>query len=154
MTPDQWKQLTPKQQWDVTVALRGPDVSGGDAIKWLTSSVIRGHMEPIMRVGGLINRDLNLVVLPKQQGGYIAQSLWDYNHFSEHIREAASVLDIPIAVVSFPWWFNLVNPHMDVRTAIKSVLGEWERMPNQASTDAIAELKRHLTQISTPGANW
>lgn len=60
----EWNRLTPKQQWDTIVALRGPDFRGSETVKWYTTSVIRGKMRKILRVGGTVNTDLNLVVIP------------------------------------------------------------------------------------------
>lgn len=61
--PD-WARFTPKMQWDIKVSLRGPDVDNSQMLKWFTTSVIRGKMREVTRVGGLINTDLNLVVIP------------------------------------------------------------------------------------------
>ena len=64
VTKAQWANLSPKQQWDCLVALRGPDCFQSDKIKWFTTSVIRGQMGEIMRVGGLVNNEMKLVILP------------------------------------------------------------------------------------------
>lgn len=64
LTQTEWEAFTPKQKWDVIVALRGPDVAGSETIKWFTTSVIRGRMRQVMRVGGQVNTDLNLIILP------------------------------------------------------------------------------------------
>lgn len=63
-TSEEWARLTPKQQWDTIVALRGPDLRGSDSAKWYSTSVIRGKMRGILRVGGMVNTDLNLMILP------------------------------------------------------------------------------------------
>jgi hypothetical protein len=64
LSTKEWDAFTPKQRWDVIVALRGPDVARSEIIKWFTTSVIRGKMREVMRVGGQVNNDLNLIILP------------------------------------------------------------------------------------------
>jgi len=98
LTPIEWAMFTPKQQWDVIVALRGPDCKHPEVIKWYGTSVIRGKLRKVMRVGGMINQDLNLIVLPDPltiaSGG-----LFDGYHFFTHLQEAAEILNIPTAYV-------------------------------------------------------
>lgn len=55
ISKDRWEGLSPKEKWDVIVALRGPDCPHSDSIKWFTTSVIRHTVSKVMRVGGLIN---------------------------------------------------------------------------------------------------
>lgn len=64
LSREEWDKFTPKMQWDVKVALRGPDLAMSDTTKWFTTSVIRGKMRDVSRVGGLINDDLNLILIP------------------------------------------------------------------------------------------
>ena len=66
MTREQWDQLSDKGKWDIKVAMRGPDSYYGEVLKWYTTSVIRGQVREIFRVGGLVNADLQLVVLPQE----------------------------------------------------------------------------------------
>ena len=47
-----------------------------------------------MRVGGLVNTDLNLIVLPER--GTVADVAWDWGHFANHLGEAALWIDLPI----------------------------------------------------------
>lgn len=35
-----------------------------ETVKWFTTSVIRGKMRKVMRVGGTVNTDLDLIILP------------------------------------------------------------------------------------------
>lgn len=71
ITQKEWDALSPKQKWDSIVGLRGPDVSPSDVIKWFTTSVIRARLSGVMRVGGQVNQDLNLVIIPS--GSLIAR---------------------------------------------------------------------------------
>lgn len=64
LTATQWESFTPKQKWDVIVALRGPDTHNSETMKWFTTAVIRGKMRKVMRVGGMVNPDLNLIIIP------------------------------------------------------------------------------------------
>lgn len=113
MTKEQWANLTPKAQWDIMVALRGPDLNGSNGLKWITASVIRGEMQNVFRVGGLVNSSLHAVFIPnswgsgsaswlypdpdvfKGQWGQSSFGLWSGYHFFEHIITAASHLNIP-----------------------------------------------------------
>jgi hypothetical protein len=64
LSREEWEKFTPKMQWDIKVALRGPDLYASDTTKWFTTSIIRGKMREVCRVGGLVNDDLNLIILP------------------------------------------------------------------------------------------
>lgn len=95
---DVWNEFSAKQKWDIMVALRGPDChESRDGIKQFTSSAVRGKMIQVMealkmRVGGQVNTDLGLMIVPDQRGGF----LWNAQHFFEHQEEAGSYLGIPL----------------------------------------------------------
>ena len=121
MTKTKWTELTPKQQWDVYVALRGPDCQHSDPIKWLTTAVIRWAMGGIMRVGGAINADGGGVIVPADchtlddkiratQGGLSALS-WSSTHFFSHVTEAAMILGLPVYVIPPEVYFKAVSKH-------------------------------------------
>lgn len=102
LSPSTWKVLSGKQQWDCVVALRGPDVAQSATLKWLTTSIIRHKLSDVMRVGGLINPDLRMIILPDGGRFYPAYKgrvpiylRSDLNHFFQHVREAACILGIP-----------------------------------------------------------
>lgn len=103
LSKDSWIQLNPKAQWDSVVALRGPDWKGSETLKWLTTSVIRHRLSDVMRVGGLINRQLPFVVVPSD-GGDAAfgkpKNTFDYNHFLSHVVTASGWLSIPVVQVT------------------------------------------------------
>ena len=104
-----WGRLSGKQQWDILVALRGPDCGNSEIIKWFTTAVIRGEMSPVMRVGGTVNTDLKAVVLPEKfQSPYIAPAKegmpWNSGHFFQHVTEAATILGLPLVVVKQEQW--------------------------------------------------
>lgn len=96
LTKAEWKGMSGKAQWDVISALRGPDLSNSGTIKWFTTSVIRGKLREVMRVGGQVNEDLNLIILPGTFSSPIVAGLFDAEHFLTHISTAASWLSIPV----------------------------------------------------------
>lgn len=144
-----WEELSDKQKWDVFVALRGPDVSDSEGIKWLTTAVIRGVMSKVIRVGGTVNRDLNLVVVPSfwsskpPSKGLTPEKdikgavLFSGNHFFTHIGEAAMHLGIPAVGVDAIKYREVVlgndNPGSVCLKMVPLLRG-----------DAQAELIRHL----------
>jgi len=98
LTEAEWASMEGKARWDSIVALRGPDMKGSDVLKWFTSSVIRGRLREVMRVGGLVNTSLPFVVLPT--GGFHFDGRFDSAHFIGHIYEAANWLHIPVVYVT------------------------------------------------------
>lgn len=102
LTPDEWKNMNGKAQWDSMVALRGPDYSGYETLKYLTTSVIRHRLSDCFRVGGLVNRAIPFVTLPKDQGvaAFGGKAKFDFSHFLGHVQTAATWLNIPIVYVS------------------------------------------------------
>lgn len=109
-----WDQLPEKAQWDIKVALRGPDSYFGETLKWFTTAVIRGKCRGAFRVGGTVNNDLNLVILPKHvMGSSIHQRLgkftWNAEHFVDHVRVAANWLNIPVLKISEDLWYKVMQ---------------------------------------------
>lgn len=113
MTKEDWKSLTKKQQWDVIVSLRGPDIRRSEVIKSFTTGVIRYGMSNLMRVGGQLST-LGFVVIPndsvfKKPEKADSGSIWpDLNHFAQHTYEAAEIIGIPIISVPGPIWEKMV----------------------------------------------
>lgn len=102
ISEEAWSQFSGKAKWDCVVALRGPDLVYSANLKWFTSSVIRYALSKVMRVGGLVNTSLPMVILPENDawGGYqVPKGNFDGGHFLGHILEAAEYLSIPIAKV-------------------------------------------------------
>lgn len=135
LTREQWDTLTPKQQWDIKVALRGPDCGGSEVIKEFTTAVIRSHVSEVMRVGGQTNPYLGCVVLP-YKSSFVSQELatklkelgvpsilfWNGHHFFEHIEEAAHHLGIPIIKVDKEIWLKAMSTSGYGATPAKSLL--------------------------------
>lgn len=101
ISQDLWAKLTGKQKWDSIVALRGPDMVGSGVLKYLTSSIIRYKLSGVMRVGGLVNQSIPFVVLPSERGYDRPRSNFDLGHFLGHIYDAAAILNIPVAYVTW-----------------------------------------------------
>ena len=159
MTETKWAELTGKQQWDVQVALRGPDCQYSEPIKWLTTSVIRWACHDIMRVGGTLNEDLKCVVVPqdpylldcriKEATTALPKLLyWSPSHFFQHVGEAAEVLGIPV----YTAYNDLYIEAIMSGPAPNCVAMLWKSSPKGSPIQD--ELGRHLlTQfgIDTPG---
>lgn len=98
ITLEKWDSMDPKARWDSIVALRGPDLRNSDALKFMTSSVIRWRLSKVMRVGGLVNPHLPFVIT---SGGF-DKSNFSLTHFIGHIYEAANWLRIPSVNIPGP----------------------------------------------------
>lgn len=110
MTTSQWDDLNEKAQWDIKVALRGPDSYYGETLKWFTTSVIRGQMKGVFRVGGTVNSDLQLIIIPSD-GGYSHPAnkySWNARHFIEHVSLAAEWLHIPRFSIDSVLWHDVM----------------------------------------------
>lgn len=98
ISPDDWSELSKKQQWDVKVALRGPDLANTN-LKIYTTAIIRWVCSSAMRTGGAINSFCPVLMLPKDlyqlRRGEDTRWGFDLYHFMVHIQEAAMVLEIP-----------------------------------------------------------
>jgi hypothetical protein len=170
LTPDEWEGFTPKQKWDVLSALRGPDVNRSRLIKWFSTSVIRGRMREVIRVGGLVNTDLNLVILPtgmswvsgdkplvpymdeeeqvrpeyepffKRIRWHQAQRKWDGHHFFTHTFEAAEILDIPIVTVPSKAYAE----SMDMTLSEQAVTMLVPHLPDSAAKTLTKHLKKGI----------
>lgn len=100
LSKEAWERMEGKARWDSIVALRGPDLTGSEALKWFTSSVIRHRLSSVMRVGGLINSQLGFVVLPIGCCMASPDSRFDLSHFLNHVHEAAAWLGVPVVWTS------------------------------------------------------
>ena|SRR3990167_386833 len=166
MNREQWDSLNEKGQWDIKVALRGPDSYFGETLKWFTTAVIRGQMKDVFRVGGTVNSDLKLIVLPKS-GHYdepisevsYGKFAWNATHFIEHVRQAADWIGIPVLKIPKELWnVTMCYPNqrqtcLEILTAMKPPKKTTEEALQPAgpqtirssrSSDAmLAELERH-----------
>ena len=155
-----WEGLNDKARWDIQVALRGPDSHYGETIKWYTTSVIRGYCRKVFRVGGLVNDDLKLVVLPEDARrpttgrGTKDRDSWNAAHFIEHVQAAANWIGIPIIYLPVELWFSLMQQDNIGRTG-KQILEYLKTLPveespvrrlrpNMDSAKNSKELERHL----------
>ena len=112
MNKERWDHMAGKPQWDIQVALRGPDSYYGEVLKWFTTAVIRGHMRGVIRVGGSINIDLKLVILPKHSSLHaeqIERSKWNAAHFVEHVHLAADHIGIPVMRIPGELWHRVMQ---------------------------------------------
>lgn len=93
MTRSQWDSLCTKGQWDIMSAMRGPDYVHSHMLKWYTTAVLRGQMEEVFRVGGLVNRILPFIVVPSEASIFIPPP-FDSSHFFTHVKEAAAWMGV------------------------------------------------------------
>jgi hypothetical protein len=118
LSQEKWDSMDPKAKWDSIVALRGPDLTRPDLLKWFTTSVIRYRLGGVMRTGGLINDRLPFVVLtanPKDIGQFCL------THFMGHVYEAAAYLGIPTVYVSDKMWKVILEGRLDRMVATAMV---------------------------------
>lgn len=150
MTKGAWAELNGKQQWDVMVAMRGPDTNHSELIKWVSTSVIRWAMHSVMRVGGTLNEDLKLIIVPTDPhsldrdsqakvGGVVGA--WNSAHFFQHVIEAAYVLGITVCPIPNEVYLaGLANHHQ-----AHMLIGIYKWMKDQSSyKKSTEEVKRHL----------
>ena len=107
-TRQRWEALSEKERWDIMVALRGPDSHYGETLKWYTTSVIRGQMRGILRVGGTINTHLQMIITPRDRGTSFKSKpkidRWNCAHFIEHVQLAAHHMGLHDMQISGDLW--------------------------------------------------
>ena len=168
MNKEDWKNLTPKEQWDVVVAMRGPDCHNSEPIKWLTTAVLRSAMKDTIRVGGTINDDLKVVVVPSNWSNYslyadqvkevckppssisgqplLSMSALFYpGHFFQHVIEAAQILDVDQLYVDKKVWFKAFSSANYVTSIVESLLEGISKQPTLHPDPLIKILSDHLT---------
>ena len=162
-TKEQWDALPPKGKWDVQVALRGPDLPAPSVIKWFSTSVIRGKMKEVTRVGGLVNDSLNLIILPSDAKFFKVPSdlkekviiqmgfspFFDQHHFWEHVRVAATWLGIPVMTLSN--YRDIIRPEGECELYYNNVRKALPQLHAYATqyelTSIAAELKEHMSRV-------
>lgn len=90
LTAEQWAAFDGKARWDVLCAMRGPDHEHA-ILKWHTTAVLRAKMREVIRVGGMINYNQSLILIPAGAP--------KRGHFLSHVQAAAHWLGIPMCVV-------------------------------------------------------
>ena len=148
LTKAEWDKMSEKAQWDIKVALRGPDSYYGETLKWYTTGVIRGRCRKVFRVGGSVNQDLRAVVLPDNRGGdhtykKAGKMGWNANHFVEHIEAAASWLGLPILYVPHDMWHDTMQMQNRL-SAGQAILQAATAKDRDPDPKAVAEVKRHV----------
>ena len=107
LTIQEWASMSPKQQWDVKVCLRGPD-HGNEWLKYYTTAIIRHKCSDVMRVGGMVNPYVPAIIM--QGPGYpqVGNGPWEFNsyHFMGHVAEACKILNIPIVRIPQVTWIS------------------------------------------------
>lgn len=151
ITKSTFEALSEKEKWDIFVAMRGPDCQFSETVKYYTTSVLRFWMSKVIRVGGLVNHDLKLILIPKwgieKYSGTIPgwqkdHTSWNYDHFFEHVRSAAQALGVPELKIDAATWFDAMEKsehyvHAGVK-CYKSL------SPEDQSSLLGKELHRHL----------
>lgn len=150
LTEEQWDNFNEKAQWDVKVALRGPDSYYGETLKWYTTSVIRGYCSKVFRVGGTVNKDLRLIILPNDHGhsNSYDKTSWNAGHFIEHVELAAYWLKLPTLWVRPDQWHTYFSKY-DIRKAGNALLENKYDGENQKAQYRI--LEKHLKKYTEQG---
>lgn len=101
---EDWKALNSKGKWDILVALRGPDSRDSGTLKWFTTAVIRAKSWKLFKPEGgsaVVNYKLPCVIMP--EGYHLPLTIsgklisrFDFNHFFQHVDEAAHLMSIPV----------------------------------------------------------
>lgn len=147
MTKAEWDDLSAKAQWDIKVALRGPDSYYGETLKWYTTSVIRGQIRDVFRVGGTINTTLEAIITPKRGCLLGADSTtWNHNHFIEHVRLAATHLRIQDIKIPFNLWHKVMQSSCTWRAA-RMIMKEYEEEDSSFITSGSGRKKVIITVI-------
>ena len=154
MTKKEWNALSDKAKWDIKVAMRGPDSYFGETLKWFTTSVLRGHVSKVFRVGGTVNSDLQLVILPSSSPGKVLVrpniNVWSWNagHFIQHIRDAAGWMNIPVLNIPESVWFTVMKYESSTQAAkeILNYLHEHVTYP----VELVKEVEHHYQSGTLP----
>jgi len=161
MTQSEWDNLPEKARWDIIAALRGPDVIHSDNIKWFGTSVIRAKMIDLTNTHGLVNKTLDLILIPSDQRLLSKEELKTYteaklptdmlvdgNHFFNHLITAAQWLHIPIVSVEGKVYREAVREGSRLK-ALHRVI-EWAEEAKSISMYNlfIPELKSHYLKLS------
>lgn len=122
ITRETWDGLPDKAKWDVKVAMRGPDRHHSDVLKWFTTSVLRGHVREVFRVGGLVNNKFKHVYVGIGRTSFTEETRkeleqWNYNHFHSHITEAACWLNLPVVAVDLNVFIKAMNQETPMAAA-------------------------------------
>lgn len=156
-----WDAFGEKAQWDIKVALRGPDSNYGETLKWFTTSVIRGHCSQWFRVGGLVNKDLKLVILPSgsvdedEKPAFRTRTAWNYQHFCDHVMTAANWLGLPTMYIEAAVWHKVMRKESALQAgqAILAAVEKWSQADVEPFTrralynpKLVEELQRHLNE--------
>jgi hypothetical protein len=147
MTDERWNKLSKKEQWDIKVVLRGPDHTN-TLLKLFTTAVIRAVVQPVMRVGGMVNYRAPALILPEIRWNMTtgAKRKWgfDLRHFLSHIDEAAGILNIPKVSIPNSEWEECFQNGIDIDIFYERLLAS---LRNKAVTKGIqsesALLKRY-----------
>lgn len=139
--------------WDVMVALRGPDAFKSEGIKWYSTAVIRGIMSKAIRVGGTVNMDLGVVVLPWVgfSEGVRIETDWNWQHYIQHVEEAAHWLEIPVLHVNLASWWE--NRGLESRGKLGKIFLA-NVSPHHVSKSAVDELSRHVDFLYGKGTGY
>ena len=133
--------------------MRGPDSYYGETLKWFTTGVLRGQVRKVFRVGGTVNSDLHIVILPDDWGtqSYKDRTSWNAAHFIEHIQEAASWLKVPVLVIPSKIWHEALGTGLNIQKAAKLILkNQAADLKNSSRPELYAELSRHYEDYILP----
>lgn len=108
-------------------------------------------MHSIMRVGGTLNEDLGVIIIPnntfkldhliKEKQGDVRAMCWSPTHFFNHVVEAAHACDIMVWGVNTGTYMEAVNT-VGPAWALTSLYHKLKGDPNQSIL--VGEIRRHM----------
>lgn len=137
----EWEQFEGKARWDIMSALRGPDFRSL-TLKWFATSVIRGKMQEVIRVGGVVNEDLPFLILPTPNASGFGK--FEVNHWRSHVIEAANWLGMR-------YYLSPANLFLDedkLQTTTASLISFFETCK---LASVVEDLKIHLKYLQSRG---
>ena len=156
LSKEAWAKLTPKEQWDVKVALRGPDLANS-TLKVYTTAIIRWVCSNAMRTGGTINSFCPVIMLPKDLYALSRgeETTWGFDlyHFMLHIQEAATILKIPTVDLTRTTWEEAFGNNVSAKDFYNLLLDDLSRVYLSNPKPLVAEslwavLENKKTQIT------
>lgn len=127
ITDETWSGLSPKQKWDIRVAMRGPDCQS-KLLKHFTTAILRHACREAFRVGGDIVSECPALIVPDVPfrltigiggSGFRFQA----SHFLGHVTEAAEILGLPKVCIPNDLWLQVFSENSNVRTSAVLLYG-------------------------------
>lgn len=150
MTKEKWDDLSDKARWDIMVAMRGPDLHSSDVVKWFSTSVLRGQMKDVYRVGGLVNSYLSFIILPSDST-IVEGAYFDSQHFCEHVQTAANWMGVGVMKIKSSTYREGVNLGHALRCAKHITPDLLNRLTLLGRDDMVKDWTQHVERLEVRG---